>query len=162
MRFASSRGASSPQLKPAPSEEARAPEPASAKSQAPPPPVETAVKNDKAVKAPAADAAEKNESAAVPRFTVKKEVAKGLLLSAVVPDYPTLARQTKVEGLVTLKANISKEGKVESLSVVKGHPLLIGSALEAAKEMRYKPYLQNGEPVAISAEIDFLFTLKPQ
>ena len=158
MRFA--RVASSPQSKQAPSQETHTPEPAPAKSQGSPPPVETAVKNDKAVKAPATRAADNGESA--PRFTVSKKVAKDLLISAVVPDYPPLARQAKVQGLVTLYADISKEGKVESLKVKQGHPLLVKSALEAAKQMRYKPYQQNGEPVAISTEIDFLFTLTPQ
>lgn len=160
MRFAPSRVASSPQPKQAPSQETHTPEPAPAKGQGSPPPVETAVKNDKAVKAPATRAADNGESA--PRFTVSKKVAKDLLISAVVPDYPPLARQTKVQGLVTLYADISKEGKVESLKVKQGHPLLVKSALEAAKQMRYKPYQQNGEPVAISTEIDFLFTLTPQ
>ena len=43
-----------------------------------------------------------------------------------------------------------------------GPPLLIEAALEAATQMRYKPYTQNGEPVAINTEIDVRFTLKPQ
>jgi len=160
MRFAPSKGAASSQPKLAPSRET--PEAAPAKSPASPPPVETAVKNDKAVSAPATRAAGNDEPATVKRFTVGEEVARNLLISAVVPDYPALARQAKVKGLVRLNANISKEGKVESIRVIEGHPLLIESALKAAEQMRYKPYLQNGEPVAINTEIDVLFTLTSQ
>lgn len=90
------------------------------------------------------------------------DVARGLLIGAVVPNYPELARQTKVQGEVVLHADISKEGTVERLSVKGGHPLLIKSALEAAKQMRYKPYMQNGEPVPISTEIVVRFSLTSQ
>jgi protein TonB len=73
-----------------------------------------------------------------------------------------LARQTKVQGTVVLDANISKEGTVESLKVVSGHPLLIQSAIETAKQLRYKPYLQNGQPVAFNTRIAVRFTLIAQ
>ena len=60
---------------------------------------------------------------------------------------------------MVLDANISKEGTVESLKVVSGHPLLVEAALESAKQYRYKPYVQNGEPVAMSTEVVLKFTL---
>jgi protein TonB len=73
-----------------------------------------------------------------------------------------LARQTKVQGTVVLDANISKEGTVESLKVVRGHPLLIQSAIDTAKQLRYKPYLQNDQPVAFNTRIAVRFTLIAQ
>jgi protein TonB len=60
---------------------------------------------------------------------------------------------------VVLDANISTDGIVESLKVVSGHPLLVEAALESAKQYRYKPYMENGEPVAMSTQIVLRFAL---
>ena len=60
------------------------------------------------------------------------------------------------------KGHLPKEGTVESLKVVSGHPLLIQSAIETAKQLRYRPYLQNGQPVAFNTRIAVRFTLIAQ
>jgi protein TonB len=60
---------------------------------------------------------------------------------------------------VVLDANISKDGVIEALRVVSGHPLLIQSALNAVKQWRFRPYLQHGQRVATSTEITVAFTL---
>jgi protein TonB len=73
--------------------------------------------------------------------------------------YPPLAKQARIQGVVKLNAVISKEGNIEQLTVVSGHPLLIPSALEAVKKWRYKPTLLNGEPVEVITQIDVNFTL---
>jgi len=46
-----------------------------------------------------------------------------------------------------LRAVISKDGSIENLSLVSGHPMLAPAAIEAVKQWKYKPYLLNGEPV---------------
>jgi len=58
-----------------------------------------------------------------------------------------------------LNAIIGKDGTVQNLTVVKGHPLLVQAALDAVKQWRYKPTLLNGEPVEVQTTIDVNFTL---
>jgi protein TonB len=99
------------------------------------------------------------KAAAPQRIRVGGNVQKANLINAPKPVYPPLARQARISGTVKLNAIISKEGAIEQLTVVSGHPLLIPSALEAVKQWRYKPTLLNGEPVEVITQIDVNFTL---
>ena len=89
-----------------------------------------------------------------------QEVFRNLLTRTVLPVYPVLAQQAHIQGLVVLDADISKDGTVETLKAVSGHPLLVPAALNAVKQWRYKPYVVNGKPVAASTQIvvDFALT----
>jgi protein TonB len=60
---------------------------------------------------------------------------------------------------VILQAVISKEGTIENLHVVSGHPLLTQSALDAVKQWRYRPYILNGDPVEVETTVEVHFTL---
>jgi protein TonB len=81
------------------------------------------------------------------------------LIRQLKPLYPELARQVRIQGVVRLHALISKEGTIEELKVVNGHPLLVPSALEAVKQWAYQPTLLNGEPVGVETDIDVNFKL---
>jgi protein TonB len=72
---------------------------------------------------------------------------EGNLIHRIQPDYPPLARQVRVQGLVVLRATISREGAIEDLQVLSGHLLLGKAAVEAVRQWRYRPYEHNGEPV---------------
>ena len=82
------------------------------------------------------------------------------LIQQVKPVYPVLAQQTRVEGVVVMEAVISKEGSVESLRVISGHPLLNKAALDAVQQWKYRPTLLNGEPVEVLTTITVTFTLR--
>jgi protein TonB len=60
---------------------------------------------------------------------------------------------------VVLAAEISKDGSIENLHLVSGHPMLAPAAIEAVKQWRYKPYILNGEPVEVETQITVNFTL---
>jgi protein TonB len=60
---------------------------------------------------------------------------------------------------VKLAAVIDKDGKVQNLQVISGHPLLIPAAIEAAKQWLYRPTLLNGEPVEVQTPIEVEFKL---
>ena len=70
---------------------------------------------------------------------------------------PALAKQARIQGVVVLEAEISKEGTIDNLKVVTGHPLLIQAAIDAVKQWRYKPTLLNGEPVPVVTTITVNF-----
>jgi protein TonB len=93
------------------------------------------------------------------RVRVSQGVSQGLLIHRVQPMYPPLARQARIQGTVVLQAEISKDGNIENLRLISGHPMLAPSAIEAVKQWRYKPYFLNGEPVAVETQITVNFTL---
>jgi len=96
------------------------------------------------------------------RIRVSQRVSEGLLIKRIDPEYPDSARQKHVEGTVTLGAVIDKNGDVGQLSVVSGPTLLVPAALEAVRRWKYKPYLLQGEPLAMQTQIVVLFLLPPQ
>ena len=94
-----------------------------------------------------------------PRIMVGGGVQANKLAIQSTPVYPPLAKQARVSGTVELSAVIGKDGHVMNLSVIKGHPLLVQSALDAVKDWVYQPTLLNGQPVEVSTTIDVNFTL---
>jgi protein TonB len=93
------------------------------------------------------------------RVRVSQGVTQGLLIRKIQPNYPPLARQARIQGSVLLQAVISKDGAIENLRLISGHPMLAPAALEAVKQWRYKPYILNGEPVEVETQITVNFTL---
>ncbi len=84
----------------------------------------------------------------------------GKLVKQPKPQYPPMAQQARIQGVVRFVAVIDKEGRVSDLKLVSGHPLLIPSAQEAAKKYRYQPTLIDGSPVEVTTTIDVPFTLR--
>ncbi len=97
--------------------------------------------------------------AAPQRVRVSQGVSQGLLVHRVQPTYPPLAKQARIQGQVVLHAVISKDGSIEGLTLISGHPMLAPAAIEAVKQWKYKPYLLNGEPVEVDTEVLVNFTL---
>jgi protein TonB len=93
------------------------------------------------------------------RVRVSLGVSQGLLIRKVPPTYPPLARQARIQGVVILQAQISKEGNIQNLQLISGHPMLAPAAIEAVKQWKYKPYLLNGEPVEVDTQVQVNFTL---
>jgi protein TonB len=93
------------------------------------------------------------------RVRVSQGVTQGLLIRKIQPTYPPLARQARIQGAVLLQAEISKDGTIQNLRLISGHPMLAPSAIEAVKQWKYKPYILNGEPVEVETQITVNFTL---
>jgi TonB family protein len=90
---------------------------------------------------------------------VPESVAEGLLVKRVDPNYPDQAKSQKVQGLVQLRATISKTGDVTAVKALHGNPLLTDAATEAVKQWKYKPYSVNGAPTSIETSITLTFKL---
>src|SRR5271154_5807643 len=86
-------------------------------------------------------------------------VTAASLINRVQPIYPPLARQTRIAGTVRLHAIIGKDGSVQQLEVLSGHPLLVQAALDAVRQWRYRPTQLNGDPVEVDTTIDVIFSL---
>jgi protein TonB len=96
---------------------------------------------------------------AVQRIRVSSGVTQGMVIKKVDPVYPAIAKTARVQGTVILAAVIGKDGAIQNLHVVSGHPLLQGAAMDAVKQWRYKPYILNGEPVEVDTQVEVHFTL---
>jgi protein TonB len=86
-------------------------------------------------------------------------VAAGMLLGEIRPVYPRIAVAARVEGVVVIAATISKTGRIESARVVSGPEMLAGSAIEAVRGARYRPYRLNGEATEVMTTITVNFRL---
>ena len=67
------------------------------------------------------------------------------------PPYPAKAKQAGIEGAVWIKSLVNKKGEVveSMLGKSSGHDMLDKAALAAAEKCKYKPALQNSQPVAV-------------
>jgi len=81
----------------------------------------------------------------------------GQLINRVEPVYPHAATVVHLQGTVQLHAIIARDGTIQSLQVVSGHPLLAASALDAVRQWRYRPYILNGQPVEVETFITVTF-----
>ena len=93
------------------------------------------------------------------RVRVGGQVESARLIFQPKPEYPPLAKMARIQGVVRLDAIISKDGTIQDLKVISGHPLLVHAAIEAVSRWRYQPTLLNGESVEVATEIDVNFTL---
>jgi protein TonB len=93
------------------------------------------------------------------RVRVGGQVDAAKLIFGPRPEYPPLAKMARIQGKVVLEAIISRDGTIQDLKVVSGHPLLVKSAREAVQRWRYQPTLLNGEPVEVITEVEVNFTL---
>jgi protein TonB len=115
----------------------------------PPPPAEPSVKPG-----------ERQTATQLPRVRIGGDVLEAKIIHRVIPIYPPLAKQTRTQGVVKLMAVIGKDGTVQNLQVVSGHPLLVKAAVDAVQQWLYRPTLLNGDPVEVSAPIEVRFVLQ--
>jgi protein TonB len=108
------------------------------------------------------DGAPAAPSAGVPalaRIRVGGNVQATKLIAQPKPSYPGEAKQARIQGVVKLRAIIGKDGAIENLDVISGHPLLVAAALGAVRQWVYEPTLLNGEPTEVETQINVNFTL---
>jgi TonB family protein len=82
------------------------------------------------------------------------------LLSSSPPIYPATARQARIEGQVTIDAVIDTNGKLTSMKVVSGAPLLQQAALDSLRTWKYQPAYLNEKPVPVTTSIIVNFRLR--
>jgi TonB family protein len=86
-------------------------------------------------------------------------VAAAKLLNKVQPEYPSKAKDERLQGTVRLHAIIGKDGSITHLRVLTGKCSLAQSALNAVQHWRYSPTLLNGSPVEVDTTIDVIYSL---
>jgi len=92
-------------------------------------------------------------------------VSAGLLSSNIVkfqmPAYPKAAKKQRLEGDVLVRVLISEKGKIDRAVALNGPSQLRGAVEKAVRHWRYKPYVQNGQPVQVQTWVTFHFAMQP-
>lgn len=92
------------------------------------------------------------------RIAVEPSVLAANLVKKVDPEYPELARQAKVSGTVRFRVIVGKDGAVQDMQLISGHPLLVAAARDALRQWVYKPPMVNGQAVELEATVDVIFS----
>jgi TonB family protein len=82
-------------------------------------------------------------------------------LNAPQPRYSREARDNKVEGVVIARLLVGEDGAVKQVRIVRGLPDgLSEEAVRCAYELRFKPAMKGGKPVAFWQAISIEFNLR--
>ena len=88
---------------------------------------------------------------------ITSRLTEAQLINRVEPVYPHIAAVSNIQGQVKLHAIIARDGSIQSLNAISGHPLLVRAAVEAVEQWRYRPYVLNGEAVEVETFITVNF-----
>jgi periplasmic protein TonB len=98
-----------------------------------------------------------------PKAPMRIRVGGNVIAAKKVRDarviYPPLAKTARIQGQVRFTAIIGRDGTIQNLQLISGHPLLVPAAQAAVSQWVYQPTLLNGEPVEVITQIDVNFTL---
>lgn len=81
------------------------------------------------------------------------------LITRVKPTYPSQAQSEHIQGDVRLQVRVAADGTVQDVNLVSGPPHLVGAAIAAVKQWRYRPVISSGHPVAVVTVVDVRFRL---
>jgi len=98
-----------------------------------------------------------SQNASPEAFNVAEEMP--VPINTPAPVYPDIARSGEVEGNVTVRVLITKEGTVSKVDVIEGNWVLHEATIAAVKKWTFKPALQQHKPVPVWVEIPIEFTL---
>lgn len=88
---------------------------------------------------------------------VPSSEAKTHLIQRVDPVIPALAKAARIGGTVKIDVTISESGDVTTVKIIGGHPMLVTSAVDAAKKWKYKPFENDGKPIQVITEVELNF-----
>ncbi|MFN0110361.1 MAG: TonB family protein [Blastocatellia bacterium] len=93
------------------------------------------------------------------KINVSEGVLQGGAVNKAQPAYPTIAKAARASGPVQVQVVIDENGNVTDAKAIGGNPLLRASAVEAAKQWKFKPTELSGVPVKTQGVLNFNFAL---
>ena len=163
---------------PPPSEEAPPPPPSQPQVVAPPPLVRTpspppAIRTTPdpqpqvaaiapVVAAPAAPVVAAASVSAAPPSTVQGGDLGAQMIAGKPPRYPVESRRKREQGTVLLALTLAPDGSVDTIAVARssGFSRLDNAALDAVRRWRWKPMVQQGQPVRVKGVVEIPFVLQ--
>jgi periplasmic protein TonB len=85
------------------------------------------------------------------------QVSSPALVKRVEPIYPAIAQAASIDGVVILDAIVDNHGRIQSLKVLRGHPLLAKAAIEAVQQWEYEPLKLNGTATPFELTVSLWF-----
>ena len=95
----------------------------------------------------------------VPKILKVSRVLNSQALSLPTPNYPSLARNIRLQGVVIVQVLIDEDGNVVSAKSTSGHPILVPEAVKAAMRARFSPTFIGDQKVKVSGVITYNFVL---
>lgn len=87
--------------------------------------------------------------------------SEGVLNSAAInlpmPMYPPAAMAVRAEGQVVIQILVDESGNVVAATPLSGHPLLRAASVEAARNTKFPPRIENGQAVKFSGVLTYNF-----
>jgi len=99
------------------------------------------------------------QAPSVPRISVKSDVMERKLVRKVAPMYPYEARRQLIAGTVVLHILIGVDGSVKEAKYLSGPIMLVKATTDAVRQWKYKPTMQNGQPVEVDTTAEAVFSL---
>jgi periplasmic protein TonB len=87
------------------------------------------------------------------------DISAPRLLHRVAPEYPLLAVNAQIEGMVILEATVDARGAVKETRVLRSHSVLDEAAIDAVRQWRYEPLMLNGTPMPFVLTVTVSFSL---
>jgi TonB family protein len=94
------------------------------------------------------------------RSAIFARLIETITIAASDPQYPPIAKAAHVQGDVLLRVAVSRTGEAEDVKLISGLPMLVSSAMEAARKWKFNQasFLSN-EGTPIDAVLIVKFTL---
>ena len=90
---------------------------------------------------------------------VSQEEAMRAIASKTKPEYSAMARQLRLTGSVGVEVVIAEDGKVETVTVVNGNPILAKMATDSLKQWTFTPFKADGKAIKVVSQFVLTFNL---
>lgn len=80
----------------------------------------------------------------------------------MLPEYPAEALQKHIQGQVTLKVVVGKDGTLRNIQVLSNPSVFDSTALNAVRQWHYQPRYNDGKAFEFETHIALRFTLSPE
>jgi TonB family protein len=80
-----------------------------------------------------------------------EQISNRKTVQRVAPSYPEIAKTMKLSGKVRIIAKVAPSGKVVSIEIVGGHPILARAAADAVLQWRYEAAREQTDEIAVIA-----------
>ena len=86
---------------------------------------------------------------------IQPEMAARNLTKKVEPTVPPLAKAAGIGGAVAADITINTSGKVTSVTLISGHPMLAPAFIETVKKWEYTPFVKDGRTVSVITRVEW-------
>ena len=80
-------------------------------------------------------------------------------MKQVKPKYPKEAKESGLEGKVSLRCLVKSDGTVDRVEIISGEEPFVEAAKVAVRKWKYQPLVLNGVPVEFDTTVQVIFEL---